>query len=133
MSQFRKPVMFSWNQPGRYERGQWQPGARVEREIEASVQPMSMQDIADMPEGERHGQMVKTYFDDDSVPIHQLGQGRIELTHAVPFTVKRGENYDTQLAAARKQLLAALERGVQPQLAVDTCRDARRVVTETHE
>ena len=55
---------------------------------------------------------------------------RIELTHAVPFTVKRGENYDAQLAAARKQLLAALERGVQPQLAVDTCRDARTEVAK---
>nr|DAW80792.1 MAG TPA: hypothetical protein [Caudoviricetes sp.] len=107
--------MFSWNQPGRYERGQWQPGARVEREIEASVQPMSMQDIADMPEGERHGQMVKTYFDDDSVPIHQFGQGRIELTHGgFQWVVISDEWHAGDVINHRKVI-------------------ARRVVTETRE
>lgn len=55
---------------------------------------------------------------------------RIEMTHAVPFTVKRGENYDDRLAAARTRLLAALERGVQPKLEVDTCRDARAEVAK---
>ena len=77
---FRVPVMFKWAQPGRYERGQWAPGAVVEHEVQSSVQPMSMQDIADMPEGERHGQMVKVYMDDDSVPVHGYGQDRVTFT-----------------------------------------------------
>ena len=115
MSQFRKPVMFSWNQPGRYERGQWQPGARIEREIEASVQPMSMQDIADMPEGERHGQMIKAYFDDDTVPVHQFAQDRIELTHGgFQWVVISDEWHASDVINHRKVI-------------------ARRVVTETHE
>lgn len=77
MSQFRVPVQFKWAKPGRYEYGRWVPGATVERDIEASVQPMSMQDVNDMPEGERHGQMVKVYTDDDTIPVHQLSQDRV--------------------------------------------------------
>lgn len=72
--------MFKWTQPGRYERGQWVSGAAVEREIEASVQPVAMQDINDLPEGERFGQMVKAYLDDDSVPVHGYGQDRVTFT-----------------------------------------------------
>nr|DAV48995.1 MAG TPA: Minor capsid protein [Caudoviricetes sp.] len=80
MSQFRQPVQFKWRGTGRYEYGRWVPGAEVERDIEASVQPMSMQDVADMPEGERFGQMVKVYTDDDSIPVHQFSQDRVTFT-----------------------------------------------------
>lgn len=76
---FRVPVMFKWAQTGRYERGTWVPGVTVEKEIEASVQPVAMQDINDLPEGERFGQMVKIYLDDDSVPVHGYGQERVML------------------------------------------------------
>ena len=115
MSQFRKPVMFSWNHPGRYERGRWVPGDRVEREIQASVQPMSMRDIADMPEGERHGQMIKVYFDDDTVPVHQFGQDRIELTHAGnQWVAISDERHNSDVISHRKVV-------------------ARRIVTEAHE
>lgn len=69
--------MFKWTNPGRYERGQWVAGAVVERDIEASVQPVAMQDINDLPEGERFGQMVKVYMDDGSVPVHGYGQDRV--------------------------------------------------------
>ena len=80
MSQFRVSVMFHWTQPGRYERGQWVAGAVVDREIEASVQPVAMQDISDLPEGERFGQMVKVYTDDDTIPVHGYGQERVTIT-----------------------------------------------------
>lgn len=77
MSQFRQPVLFRWNSPGRYEFGRWVPGRAIERDVLASVQPVTMQDIADMPEGERHGQMVKVYTADAEIPVHQFSQDRV--------------------------------------------------------
>lgn len=115
MSQFRRPVMFSWNSMGGYVRGQWVPGARIEREFMASVQPMSMQDVAAMPEGERFGQMVKVYTDAEEIPVHQFSQDRIELTYnGFQWVVIADEWHGGDVISHRKLV-------------------ARRVVTETSE
>ena len=68
-----------------------------------------------MPEGERHGQMIKAYFDDDTVPVHQFSQDRIELTHAgFQWVVISDEWHNSDVISHRKVV-------------------ARRIVTETHE
>ncbi len=70
------------------------------------------------------------YSDGESWEIPILPR-RVQLTHAIPFTVKGDEHYNTKLAAARQRLLAELEHGVQPILTIDTCRDARTEVAKT--
>lgn len=56
---------------------------------------------------------------------------QVEITRAVPFTVRRGENVQQKETEARRALTAMLERGVNPTIAVDTCRDARAEVAKT--
>lgn len=70
----------------------------------------------------------ETYSDGEERVIPILSR-QITLTHAVPFTVKSGENYTQKETEARRRLLGELEAGVHPKLSVDTCRDARSEVT----
>jgi len=80
MSQFRRAIPFWWEDVGGYVKGRWQAGKRVDRQVMASVQPMSYTDVHDLPEGERFGQMVKVYTSDDSIPVHGHDQRRVRFT-----------------------------------------------------
>lgn len=65
--------------------------------------------------------------EEHSIPILSR---QVTLTHSVPFTVKSGENATRKQEAARRRLLAELEKGIRPELSVDTCRDARSEVAK---
>lgn len=69
-------------------------------------------------------------FSDGEERIIPILSRRIVLTHAVPFAVKRGENYDDKLSAAHRRLRAELEKGTNPEITIDTCRDARSEVAK---
>ena len=55
---------------------------------------------------------------------------QIEVTRAVPFTLRRGESLQTKEAEARRALAAQLEKGVKATFTTDTCRDARTEVAK---
>lgn len=55
---------------------------------------------------------------------------QIEVTRAVPFTIRPGESLSEKEAEARRRLTAMLEKGVQPIFKTDTCRDARKEVAK---
>ena len=55
---------------------------------------------------------------------------QIEVTRAVPFTIRPGESLREKEAEARRRLTAMLEKGVQPIFKTDTCRDARKEVAK---
>ena len=55
---------------------------------------------------------------------------QIEVTRAVPFTIRPGESLREKEAEARRRLTAMLEKGVQPTFTTDTCRDARKEVAK---
>ena len=55
---------------------------------------------------------------------------QIEVTRAVPFTLRRGESLQTKEAEARRKLMAQIEKGVNPTFTTDTCRDARTEVAK---
>ena len=55
---------------------------------------------------------------------------QIEVTRAVPFTIRPGESLSEKEAEARRRLTAMLEKDVQPTFKTDTCRDARKEVAK---
>ena len=55
---------------------------------------------------------------------------QIEVTRAVPFTLRRGESLQTKEAEARRKLMAQIEKGVKATFTTDTCRDARTEVAK---
>ena len=55
---------------------------------------------------------------------------QIEVTRAVPFTIRPGESLREKEAEARRRLTAMLEKDVQPTFTTDTCRDARKEVAK---
>lgn len=69
-------------------------------------------------------------FSDGEERIVPVLSRRVNLTHAIPFVVKRGETYDDKRAAAYQRLRAELEKDVKPEFKVDTCRDARNEVAK---
>ena len=56
---------------------------------------------------------------------------QIEVTRAVPFTLRRGESLQTKEAEARRKLMAQIEKGVKATFTTDTCRDARTEVAKS--
>ena len=61
MSSFRRPVTVLRESPGAYVSGLFVPGARKSITIQASVQPMSGQDMVNAPEGRRIEDLIKVY------------------------------------------------------------------------
>ena len=55
---------------------------------------------------------------------------QIEVTRAVPFTLRRGESLQTKEAEARRKLMEQIEKGVKATFTTDTCRDARTEVAK---
>ena len=55
---------------------------------------------------------------------------QIEVTRAVPFTIRPGESLSEKEAEARRKLMAQIEKGVKATFTTDTCRDARKEVAK---
>ena len=69
-------------------------------------------------------------FSDGEEHLVPVLSRQIEVTRAVPFTLRRGESLPTKEAEARRALAAQLEKGVNPTFTTDTCRDARTEVAK---
>lgn len=70
---------------------------------------------------------AELFSDGEERPLPILSR-RVKMTHAVPFTVKPGETLAQKEAAARRRLLAEIEKEAVPTLSADTCKDAREEV-----
>lgn len=70
---FRKPQTITRLAAGSYVNGDWVDGAESSLTIAASVQPMSMEDMKDAPEGRRLSDMVKMYTDADLFTVEDSG------------------------------------------------------------
>lgn len=69
-------------------------------------------------------------FSDGEERLVPVLSRQIEVTRAVPFTLRRGESLQTKEAEARRKLMAQLDKGVNPTFTTDTCRDARTEVAK---
>lgn len=70
---FRKPQAITRVAAGSYVNGVWKDGAATTLTIQASVQPMSMEDMQDAPEGRRLSDMVKMYTNSDLFTVEDSG------------------------------------------------------------
>lgn len=61
MSSFRKPYTVNRTAPGSYVGGEWVNGAASTVAILASIQPVSDQDLVNLPAGTRSSDVVKIY------------------------------------------------------------------------
>ena len=73
---FRKPQTIKRVASGSYVNGDWVNGAASSLTIQASVQPMSMEDMKDAPEGRRMSDMVKMYTDSDLFTVEDSGENQ---------------------------------------------------------
>lgn len=73
---FRKPQTITREQPGAYVSGVFVPGATSTLTIQASVQPATMEDMKEAPEGRRLSDMVKMYTDADLFTVEDAGHNQ---------------------------------------------------------
>lgn len=69
---FRKPFNVLTESPGAYVQGLFVPGARSVFVIDASIQPVSGEDMITAPEGRRIQDMIKVYT---SIELKQAEEG----------------------------------------------------------
>ncbi len=69
-------------------------------------------------------------FGDGEEHLVPILSRQIEVTRAVPFTLRRGESLQTKEAEARRKLMEQIEKGVKATFTTDTCRDARTEVAK---
>jgi len=73
---FRKPQVITRTAAGAYVLGVWVDGAVSTLNIQASVQPMTEEDMKTAPEGRRLSDMVKMYTDSDLFTIADAGSNQ---------------------------------------------------------
>lgn len=73
---FRKTQTIKRTVPGSYVNGVYVEGAETTFTIQASVQPMSGEDIVSVPEGRRASDMVKLYTSTDLNSQGDAGSGQ---------------------------------------------------------
>lgn len=86
---FRKPFSVKRTVAGGYTNGVYVEGAESTITIQASVQPVSGQDLVAIPEGRRASDMVKIYTDSDL-----FGQGDAGTGQSPDRLVYRGKEYE---------------------------------------
>ena len=86
---FRKPFTVKRNAAGGYVNGVYVEGAETTITIQASVQPVSGQDLVAIPEGRRASDMVKVYTSEDL-----FGQGDAGTGQSPDRLVYRGKEYE---------------------------------------
>lgn len=73
---FRKPFSVKRTTPGAYVDGVFVEGTESTITIQASVQPLSDQDLQNLPEGRRESDMVKVYTNSNLNSVGSLGSGQ---------------------------------------------------------
>lgn len=73
---FRKPQNITRVAVGSYVNGVWVDGGATTLTIQASVQPMTMEDMKTAPEGRRLSDMVKMYTDADLFTTEDSGENQ---------------------------------------------------------
>ena len=86
---FRKPFSVKRTVAGSYVNGVYVEGAETTITIQASVQPVSGQDLVAIPEGRRASDMVKIYTDSDL-----FGQGDAGSGQSPDRLTYRGADYE---------------------------------------
>lgn len=86
---FRKPFTVKRTVAGSYVNGVYVEGAESTITIQASVQPVSGQDLVAIPEGRRASDMVKVYTSDDL-----FGQGDAGSGQSPDRLTYRGKDYE---------------------------------------
>lgn len=86
---FRKPQQIKRTVAGSYVNGVFVEGAETTVTIQASVQPVSGQDMVSVPEGRRSSDVVKIYTDSDLFCQGNLGSGQ-----SPDRLVWRGNDYE---------------------------------------
>ena len=85
---FRRPVYVLTEAPGQYVEGVYQSGVRTPLVIDASVQPVSGEDMITAPEGRRIQDMIKVYT---STEIKQVEEGKNQQPDLILW---RGHGYE---------------------------------------
>jgi hypothetical protein len=73
---FRKPYNVKRTVAGSYVSGVFVEGSETTLTIQASIQPVSGQDMVSVPEGRRSSDMVKVYTDTDLFSQGDAGSGQ---------------------------------------------------------
>lgn len=76
MTSFRKPYTINRTAPGSYVNGEWVSGSATTVSIMATVQPVSDQDLINLPAGTRSSDMVKIYTATDLYTVEDKGENQ---------------------------------------------------------
>ncbi len=71
MSSFKKPITVTRTAPGSYVNGYWQPGEPTVMTIRMSIQPLRVDEMDALPEGQRSSRAVKIYSEAELLPTDQ--------------------------------------------------------------